>query len=113
MAAAVRAAVRDGLRVKAVGTGHSFTATAATDGLQIRPERLVGIRALDRAAGTVTVAAGTRWGASTRPCPHTACRSPTWATSWSRPSPARRAPAPTAPAGTAPRSPRRSRALSW
>ncbi|RDG40046.1 D-arabinono-1,4-lactone oxidase [Streptomyces corynorhini] len=57
--AAVRAAAGEGLRVKAVGTGHSFTAAAATDGVLIRPDRLTGIRAIDRAAGTVTVAAGT------------------------------------------------------
>ncbi|WP_217199345.1 D-arabinono-1,4-lactone oxidase [Streptomyces buecherae] len=56
---AVRSAVDAGLPVKAVGTGHSFTATAATDGLLIRPERLTGVHALDTAAGTVTVAAGT------------------------------------------------------
>ncbi|WP_181789884.1 D-arabinono-1,4-lactone oxidase [Streptomyces phytophilus] len=56
---AVQAAVEDGLKVKAVGTGHSFTAAAATGGLMIRPERLVGIHEIDREAGTVTVAAGT------------------------------------------------------
>ncbi|MCK7628021.1 FAD-binding protein [Streptomyces sp. RS10V-4] len=59
VAAAVRAAAEDGLTVKAVGTGHSFTPAAVTDGLLIRPERLTGIRRIDRAAGTVTVAAGT------------------------------------------------------
>ncbi|MEU7041835.1 D-arabinono-1,4-lactone oxidase [Streptomyces varsoviensis] len=59
LAAAVRRAAADGLRVKAVGTGHSFTAAAATDGLLIRPERLTGVREIDRTAGTVTVAAGT------------------------------------------------------
>ncbi|MEE6271057.1 D-arabinono-1,4-lactone oxidase [Streptomyces diastatochromogenes] len=59
LAAAVRSAATDGLTVKAAGTGHSFTAAAATDGLLIRPERLTGIRRIDRAAGTVTVAAGT------------------------------------------------------
>ncbi|MFI8389802.1 D-arabinono-1,4-lactone oxidase [Streptomyces sp. NPDC085540] len=52
-------AAEDGLRVKAVGTGHSFTAAAATDGVLVRPQALVGIRSIDRAAGTVTVAAGT------------------------------------------------------
>ncbi|MFF8789534.1 D-arabinono-1,4-lactone oxidase [Streptomyces sp. NPDC015125] len=57
--AAVRAAAADGLTVKAAGTGHSFTPAAATDGLLIRPERLTGIRTVDREAGTVTVAAGT------------------------------------------------------
>ncbi|MFD9079767.1 D-arabinono-1,4-lactone oxidase [Streptomyces erythrochromogenes] len=56
---AVRRAAEDGLRVKAVGTGHSFTAAAATDGVLVRPQALAGIRSLDRAAGTVTVAAGT------------------------------------------------------
>ncbi|MDJ0380089.1 D-arabinono-1,4-lactone oxidase [Streptomyces sp. G-G2] len=56
---AVRRAASDGLRVKAVGTGHSFTAAAATDGVLIRPQALAGIREIDRAAGTVTVAAGT------------------------------------------------------
>ncbi|MET8681209.1 D-arabinono-1,4-lactone oxidase [Streptomyces sp. NPDC004647] len=55
----VRTAAEDGLKVKPVGTGHSFTAAAATDGVLIRPEGLAGIRAVDRAAGTVTVAAGT------------------------------------------------------
>ncbi|MFG2493770.1 D-arabinono-1,4-lactone oxidase [Streptomyces caniferus] len=59
LAAAVRAAAADGLTVKAAGTGHSFTPAAATGGLLIRPERLTGVRAVDRAAGTVTVAAGT------------------------------------------------------
>lgn len=59
VADAVRAAAEDGLKVKAVGTGHSFTAAAATGGLMVRPERLVGIHEIDRGAGTVTVAAGT------------------------------------------------------
>lgn len=59
LAEAVRQAVADGLRVKAVGTGHSFTTTAATDGVLIRPDRLVGVREVDREAGTVTAAAGT------------------------------------------------------
>ncbi|MER7396107.1 D-arabinono-1,4-lactone oxidase [Streptomyces sp. NPDC000151] len=59
LAAAVRQAASEGLTVKAAGTGHSFTPAAATEGLLIRPERLTGIRKVDRAAGTVTVAAGT------------------------------------------------------
>ncbi|MEU5214490.1 D-arabinono-1,4-lactone oxidase [Streptomyces sp. NPDC020742] len=59
LATTVRAAVEDGLTVKAAGTGHSFTPAAATDGLLIRPERLTGVRGIDREAGTVTVAAGT------------------------------------------------------
>ncbi|MCX4696544.1 D-arabinono-1,4-lactone oxidase [Streptomyces sp. NBC_01408] len=56
---AVRRAAEQGLRVKAVGTGHSFTAAAATDGVLVHPQALSGIREIDRAAGTVTVAAGT------------------------------------------------------
>ncbi|MEV8315785.1 D-arabinono-1,4-lactone oxidase [Streptomyces sp. NPDC059900] len=56
---AVRRAREDGLKVKPVGTGHSFTAAAATSGLLIRPELLTGIRRIDREAGTVTVEAGT------------------------------------------------------
>ncbi|MER7053216.1 D-arabinono-1,4-lactone oxidase [Streptomyces sp. NPDC000351] len=59
LAEAVRRAAGDGLRVKAVGTGHSFTAIAATDGVLIRPHLLTGIRAIDRDAMTVTVEAGT------------------------------------------------------
>ncbi|MDN5385040.1 MULTISPECIES: D-arabinono-1,4-lactone oxidase [Streptomyces] len=59
LAAAVRKAAEDDLRVKAVGTGHSFTSIAATDGVMIRPDLLTGIRAIDREAMTVTVEAGT------------------------------------------------------
>ncbi|MER6734320.1 D-arabinono-1,4-lactone oxidase [Streptomyces puniciscabiei] len=59
LAAAVRRAAEDGLKVKAVGTGHSFTSIAATDGVLIRPQLLTGIRKIDREAMTVTVAAGT------------------------------------------------------
>ncbi|MEW2403561.1 D-arabinono-1,4-lactone oxidase [Streptomyces sp. NPDC046862] len=59
LSAAVREAAEDGLRVKAVGTGHSFTAAAATDGVLIRPQLLTGIRKIDRDVMTVTVEAGT------------------------------------------------------
>jgi L-gulonolactone oxidase len=59
LAAAVRKAAEDGLTVKAVGSGHSFTSVAATDGVLIRPQLLTGIRNIDREAGTVTVEAGT------------------------------------------------------
>ncbi|MEI5521299.1 D-arabinono-1,4-lactone oxidase [Streptomyces brasiliscabiei] len=59
LAAAVRQAAEEDLRVKAVGAGHSFTAAAATDGVLIRPQLLTGIRKIDREAMTVTVAAGT------------------------------------------------------
>ena len=59
VADAVRRAAADGLRVKPVGTGHSFTAAAQTEGLMLRPDRLTGVRRVDREEGTVTVAAGT------------------------------------------------------
>ncbi|MFF9086572.1 D-arabinono-1,4-lactone oxidase [Streptomyces sp. NPDC014991] len=59
LAAAVRRAREDGLKVKAVGTGHSFTSIAATDGVLIRPQLLTGIRGIDRTSMTVTVEAGT------------------------------------------------------
>ncbi|SDO77422.1 D-arabinono-1,4-lactone oxidase [Actinacidiphila guanduensis] len=58
LAAVVRKAAEDGLSVKAVGSGHSFTAAAATDGVLVLPEGLTAIRSVDRAAGTVTAEAG-------------------------------------------------------
>ncbi|MCF3132014.1 D-arabinono-1,4-lactone oxidase [Streptomyces olivochromogenes] len=59
LSAAVRKAAEDGLTVKAVGSGHSFTSIAATGGVLIRPQLLTGIRSIDRDAMTVTVEAGT------------------------------------------------------
>ncbi len=56
---AVLAARAEGLRVKMVGSGHSFTDIAVTDGLLLRPDRLTGIRSVDRDALRVTVEAGT------------------------------------------------------
>jgi L-gulono-1,4-lactone dehydrogenase len=55
----VLAARGHGMRVKMTGSLHSFTDIAATDGLLLRPDRLVGIRTVDRDAMTVTVLAGT------------------------------------------------------
>jgi FAD-linked oxidoreductase len=53
----VRYAVDHGLRVKPVGAGHSFTAIAATTGIQLDLDALDGVLAVD---GTrVTLAAGT------------------------------------------------------
>ncbi len=54
----IRRAAADGLTVRMTGTGHSFTPTAVTDGVLLRPDRLTAIRAVDAAAGTVTVEAG-------------------------------------------------------
>ena len=56
---AVVAARAAALRVKMVGSGHSFTDVALTDGLLLRPDALVGVRSVDRDAMTVTVLAGT------------------------------------------------------
>ncbi|MFE1442112.1 D-arabinono-1,4-lactone oxidase [Streptomyces sp. NPDC058739] len=59
LAAVVRSAAREGLKVKPIGSGHSFTSIAATDGVLIRPQLLTGIRTIDRDTMTVTVEAGT------------------------------------------------------
>ncbi|GIH28182.1 FAD-linked oxidoreductase [Acrocarpospora phusangensis] len=60
-AAEVAQAVRDGAKtgrsVRMVGTGHSFTGVALTDGLMLRPHRLTGILAYG--GDWVRVAAGT------------------------------------------------------
>ncbi len=60
VADAVRAAVRDGLTVKAVGAGHSFTGAAAGHGVLVETDALAGIRTADPATGLVEVEAGTR-----------------------------------------------------
>lgn len=60
VADAVRDAARDGLPVRMVGAGHSFTGAALTGGVLLRPDRLTGLVAVDTAAGTATVRAGTR-----------------------------------------------------
>jgi len=54
----VRRAAADGLTVRMVGTGHSFTPAAVTDGVLLYPGGLTGIRSVDAAAGLVTVEAG-------------------------------------------------------
>jgi FAD-linked oxidoreductase len=58
LAEQVRAAVAQGLRVKAVGSGHSFTGVAVTDGLLVHLDRMADIRSLDVPSGQVTVGAG-------------------------------------------------------
>lgn len=55
---AVKSAVRAGRQVKAVGSGHSFTAAAATTGTHVRPEGMTSIRCVDPATGLVTVEHG-------------------------------------------------------
>jgi L-gulono-1,4-lactone dehydrogenase len=51
-----------GVRVKPVGSGHSFTPVAVTDGIQVRLDRLTGLRAVEvdpTGRGLATVGAGT------------------------------------------------------
>lgn len=60
VAEAVRGARADGARVRMVGSGHSFTDVAVTDGVLLEPWGLAGITDVDRNAMTVTVLAGTR-----------------------------------------------------
>ncbi|MEU4835480.1 D-arabinono-1,4-lactone oxidase [Streptosporangium sp. NPDC023615] len=54
---AVRDAAAAGRRVRMIGSGHSFTGVALTDGLLLRPEALAGIRSTGE--GRVTAGAGT------------------------------------------------------
>ncbi|GAA4910858.1 D-arabinono-1,4-lactone oxidase [Streptomonospora salina] len=58
VAAAVRSAAEEGLRVRMVGAGHSFTGAAVTDGLLLAPTGLARLRGVDAGAGTATVEAG-------------------------------------------------------
>lgn len=54
----VREAAGQGLTVKPVGSGHSFTPAAVTDGVQIRLDHLSRLRSADKSSGLVTVEAG-------------------------------------------------------
>jgi L-gulono-1,4-lactone dehydrogenase len=58
VAAVIRAAEL-GRRVKVVGSGHSFTDIACTDGVLVDIAALRGVRHIDPATGRVTVGAGT------------------------------------------------------
>ena len=60
LSAIVSRASEQGQKVKAVGSGHSFTSAAATNGRMVRLENLSGILHVDRAQCQVTVGAGTR-----------------------------------------------------
>jgi FAD-linked oxidoreductase len=57
---AVQAAAAKGMRIKAVGAGHSFTGIAVAPGVQLDLDDLTGIVAVDLERGRVTLAAGTR-----------------------------------------------------
>ena len=55
---AVRRAAAAGQTVKVVGSGHSFTDAACTEGRHVRLDRLDRVVAIDEEALTVTVEAG-------------------------------------------------------
>lgn len=57
---AVRAAVKQGLRVKAVGAGHSFTGIAVAPDVLLDLDDLQGLVRADAGTGRVTLLAGTR-----------------------------------------------------
>jgi FAD-linked oxidoreductase len=56
----VRRAAGNGLTVRAVGAGHSFTDCACTDGVMIDTSRMNRILEIDRDRGLVTVEGGSR-----------------------------------------------------
>jgi L-gulono-1,4-lactone dehydrogenase len=59
IADAVVGAAKDGLTVRALGSGHSFTAAAATSGVALDLSGWTGIVAADLDSGLVTVRSGT------------------------------------------------------
>ncbi len=59
IADALTAATKDGLTVRALGSGHSFTAAAATSGVALDLSGWTGIVAADLESGLVTVRSGT------------------------------------------------------
>jgi len=60
VAAIVRRAASDGVRVKAIGAGHSFTAAAVTDGIQVSLDRMDRVLGIDHGTHQMTVQAGIR-----------------------------------------------------
>jgi FAD/FMN-containing dehydrogenase len=58
--ATVRAAIRDGLKIRATGAGHSHAPLCKNDGALISLDRLLGVRSVDTARGRATIGAGTR-----------------------------------------------------
>jgi L-gulonolactone oxidase len=58
LSAAVTAAASDGLRVKAVGSGHSFSGIAVPDGVRVDMSGLDQVVSADPKSGLVTVEAG-------------------------------------------------------
>ncbi len=60
ISASVKDAASAGLPVRALGSGHSFTAAAATSGVALDLSQWTGITAADTGTGLVTVRSGTR-----------------------------------------------------
>ena len=60
VAEAITLAALDGLTVRMTGSGHSFTPVAVTTGVMLRPGGMRAVRAVDTAAGEITVEAGCR-----------------------------------------------------
>src|SRR5205807_3408618 len=58
LAEVVKSAGKEGLRVKAVGSGHSFTDVACTSGVQVRLDEHARVLRYDPEPSTVTVASG-------------------------------------------------------
>ncbi|WP_246160582.1 D-arabinono-1,4-lactone oxidase [Nocardioides humilatus] len=58
VAGLIKSAISDGLAVKAVGSGHSFTGAAVAPGVQMRLDALDRVLEVDPATGLVTVEAG-------------------------------------------------------
>ena len=66
VAAIVGRAAGEGLTVKAVGAGHSFTDAACTTGILLSLDRLDEVESIDASSGRVTVQAGIRLDALSR-----------------------------------------------
>ena len=62
VAAVVARAAEAGMRVKAVGAGHSFTAAAMTDGVLMSLDGVADVATIDREQQRITVGAGIRLG---------------------------------------------------
>jgi FAD/FMN-containing dehydrogenase len=67
IAAAVRAAVRDGHGVRVAGTGHSFTPLVRTDGVLLSLDDHQGIESVDTERRRATIRAGTKLAALGEP----------------------------------------------
>lgn len=62
VAAAVKTAAEQGKKLKAVGSGHSFTGCSVPEQVMIRLDALASITSADQTSGRVTLGAGTGLG---------------------------------------------------